>query len=282
MSTSVSFLTDPQYGKTLVLFVLSPPGIPFDPAEIARNLYGKREVSIDPITLPGLAPKNAFRFSDIALHWPDFLGLAFEHSDHALFYVPGKKKFQEIRRESLLQQNPDLYSFSFFRLHCATYETPVTTEETVRAEAAHMAAPTTAPDNLLRSAREALGALLDAGWSANAVAKTSGINPITIGNLRHDRQKSVTARVHDALLSLQKEFEAGTVALPTRKKKGAAAKTSSGTAARTATPAGNGRSAPAEPRYVSVNADRLDDLLARLVATFTDAVEELERMKKLI
>ena len=285
MSTSVSFLSEPQYGKSLVLFVLSPPGIPFDATEIARNLYGKREVTIDPITLPGLAPKNGFRFSDITLHWPDFLGLAFEHSDNALFYVPGKKKFQEIRRESLLQQNPDLYAFSFFRFHCPSYVAPAPEEEVrTPATASHTDEPAAATDRL-RSTRDALSALLEAGWSANAVAKTSGINPITIGNLRHDRQKSVTARVHDALLTLRKDFDAGTVALPTRKKNGSVQTKAASAATHPAPapkPVRDTAASHAEPRYVAVDAARLDALLARLVDTFTDAVSELERMKKLI
>ena len=286
MSTSISFLRDPSYGSTLVLFVLSPPGIPFDTEEIGRNLYGKRPFTMDAITLPGMSPKNGFRFNDIALHWPDFLALAFQHCDHALFFIPGKQRFQEIRRESLLQQNPDLYAFSFYRITCESY-VPEPAEEQ---PAARASAPGPAHGNAdgkarFAEARKVLLTLIDAGWSANAVAKATDINPMTIGNIRNEKQDSVSQRVHDALLRLNADVAAGT-ATPTDGRRRNGAKSASVKPATTKPPTTAAppsvNAAGSEARYVAVDAALLDDLLARLMTTFTGAIEDLEQMKKLI
>lgn len=37
---------------------------------------------------------------------------------------------------------------------------------------------------------------------------------------------------------------------------------------------------PSKPQYVAVDAQKLEDLLDRLIRTFQEGVDELERMKK--
>lgn len=118
MPSSIQFLRDPRYTDTVVLFILSPAGVQYSLPELGRNLFGNGKWEDEVLIIDGLAPRAGFRYTDISLHWTDFLDLAFRHIDHALFYVPHKEVFKEIRKDSLLPQNPDLYSFSFYRFTC--------------------------------------------------------------------------------------------------------------------------------------------------------------------
>lgn len=118
MPSSIQFLRDPRYTNTVILFILAPAGVNYSVPELGKNLFGNEQWEEERLIIDGLSPKPAFRYTDISLHWTDFLDLAFRHIDHALFYVPHKETFKEIRKESLLPQNPDLYSFSFFRFDC--------------------------------------------------------------------------------------------------------------------------------------------------------------------
>ena len=327
MPTTLSFLRDPDYGASVMLFVLSPAGVTYEAKEIGRNLYGKRDFEIEPITIPGLAPRNGFRFSEIPVHWTDFLALSFSHADHALFYIPGKKKFQEISKEGLLQQNPDLYSFSFYRFSCEDYVPEAREEERIKTAPHSVASPpatvadsnastggtavlaqpdrravarTENPGDQLREAQDALKSLIDAGWSANAISRVTGISPITLGSIRKGSQGTVSDRVHDTLVQLDADFASGKVGNPSRGKGVAsgASQSASGTkrtestagASRTAVSDGGSRySAPAPkdaerrgagdtPRYIAVDAGKLESLLNRLITTFSDAIDDLRKL----
>ncbi|MBR9975077.1 MAG: hypothetical protein KFF77_05815 [Bacteroidetes bacterium] len=118
MPSSIQFLRDPRYTDTVIMFILAPAGVNYSIPELGKNLFGNERWDQEHLIIDGLSPKPVFRYTDISLHWTDFLDLAFRHIDHALFYVPHKDTFKEIRKESLLPQNPDLYSFSFFRFSC--------------------------------------------------------------------------------------------------------------------------------------------------------------------
>lgn len=118
MPSSIQFLRDPRYTDTVILFILAPAGVNYSIPELGKNLFGNERWDQEHLIIDGLSPKPVFRYTEISLHWTDFLDLAFRHIDHALFYVPHKDTFKEIRKESLLPQNPDLYSFSFFRFTC--------------------------------------------------------------------------------------------------------------------------------------------------------------------
>jgi|GEM_PF-2367533 len=336
MPTTISFLRNPDYGTSVVLFLLSPAGLTFDAKEIGRNLYGRHDYEIEAITIPGLAPRNRFRFSEIPVHWTDFLELSFSHADHALFYIPGKQRFQEISKESLLQQNPDLYSFSFYRFTCEDYVPEKREEERIEAAARGVAPPpaTVADANakpadtasggiiaekvdrsgsnngqehqtrdaeaqLLR-AQEALHSLIDAGWSANAVSRVTGISPITLGSIRKKKQSTVSDRVHDTLMQLKADFTSGKVGKPSRKKQitgfssqsaseKARAKSPTGAVRTSALDSGSRtsrtsagdhgrRSSDAAPRYIAVDADKLASFLDRLITTFSDAINDLRSL----
>lgn len=118
MPSRIQFLREPRYTDTVLLFILAPAGVSYRSSEIGRNLFGSESWEEEALIVDGLASRPVFRFSDIGLQWEDFLDLAFRHSDHALFYLPDKQTFAEIRKEILVPQNPDLYSFSFHRFTC--------------------------------------------------------------------------------------------------------------------------------------------------------------------
>lgn len=288
MPTSISFLREPDYGTSVVLFVLSPPGIKFDPKEIGKNLYGKLDFDVEAITVPGLAARSGFRFSEVPLHWPDFLELAFHHADRTLFFIPGKQRFQEIKKESLLQQNPDLYAFAFYRFTCEEYIPEKSEEKRETAPAAASlqtrdASDATAatPAQRMTSARKALDALLAAGWSANAVSKVSGLNPVTVGSIRNGKQDTVSERVHDMLLRLEADFTSGKVEKPERRTRGSAKAPATAAGVRS-TAAPRTEAAAQETRYVAVDAAKLEDLLDRLIITFSSAIEDLAKMRKML
>lgn len=289
MPSTISFLSDPKYGKSVVLFMLSPAGVLVDTSVIGKNLYGRLSFEAEPITIPGLAPRNGFRFSEIAVHWADFLEFSFSHADHVLIFVPGKQKYLEITKERLLEQNPDLYSFWFYRITCEEYvaEEPESAYSLTQASIPESASgPALAPASTsasvpthdrLQDVQDALSALNDAGWSYNAIAKASVVNAVTIYNIKSGKQSTVSDRVYEAIIQLKSDFDAGRVEKPTRKRRAASRLTKSSTKQRKKTdkPAQK----PSEPRYVAVDAQKLDDLIDLLIHTLQEGVDELEKMK---
>lgn len=241
MPTTIQFLRDPKYQDSVVLFVLAPAGIQFDSTDIGKNLFGTDRWTHEALLIDGLAPKATFRYSDISFHWTDFLDLAFRHVDHGLFFVPHKRTFKEIGKDSLVQQNPDLYSFSFHKFVC---EARKGIAQTPTEEARHYAfvgapgkfshetkgaadgrgmenAPLTAVSKQTGNARSAadklietrstLQSLLDAGWSANAVSNNTGVSPMTIGSIKHGRSTQVSTRVHAAIIKMKSDADAGRI-----------------------------------------------------------------------
>lgn len=288
MPTTISFFKDPDYGKSVVLFVLSPAGISIDTSDIGNNLFGKLDFEVKDITVPEFAPRSGFRFSEISLLWNDFLDISFSHADHVLVFVPGKHRFQEISKESVLQQNPDLYSFSFFRFTCEEYtgvepEPALTSSSDIPPAPTPVLAPASTPaqtldptpapaSERLKDVQNVLKMLNGEGWSINAIATASGINAVTIYNIKGGRQSTVSDRVFDAITQLKEDFEAGRIGKPTRKTRTATPKHKS-------SPAGQ-KSAPIPPAslYVAVDAQKLDDLLSRLIGTLQGAIDDLKEL----
>jgi hypothetical protein len=99
------------------------------------------------------------------------------------------------------------------------------------------------------------------GWSNDAIATASGINAVTIYSIKGGKQSTVSDRVFDAISQLKEDFEAGRIEKPTRK-------TRTATPRHKSSPAGQ-KSAPIPPasHYVAVDAQKLDDLLSRLIGT---------------
>ena len=66
--------------------------------------------------------------------------------------------------------------------------------------------------------------LIEKGWTASAIAKESGINPLTIGNIKNGKSKGISDRVFSSIYGLRENFEAGKVEMPVRKRRGPSVK----------------------------------------------------------
>ncbi|MBE0645978.1 MAG: hypothetical protein IH600_17990 [Bacteroidetes bacterium] len=325
MNTTIQFLYDPKYQDSVILFVLAPAGIQYDTAEIGKNLFGSDKWVHEALLIDRLAPKETFRYSDISFHWTDFLDLAFRHVDHALFYVPHKNTFKEIGKESLIGQNPDLYSFSFHKFVCearkgmvqppaeavppailqptAVPKSALKTKPAERPAASTTAVPVSAADKL-QEARAALLDLIDGGWSANAVANVTGITAMTIGSIRNGKSTQASARVHAAIMQMKADADAGRITPAKRGK--IAAQPAAAIPTRPAAPENQAgerstrdrapapvKSPPASSRttqaqnlrnntYVAVDAEKLEAMIARLSTLFSEAISDLQEIRRQI
>ena len=313
MPSTIQFLRDPRYTDTVVLFILSPAGMQYAVKDIGHNLFGSDDWIEEPLLIDGLSPKAGFRYSDISFHWTDFLDLAFRHVDHALFYVPHKSTFKEIRKESLLQQNPDLYTFSFRKFYCEAREgmilpppeaeTPIfsfppaaKTAQKLEPAQKPVIAPAASPmpADLLNEGRATLLTLLASGWSANAVAKQTGITAMTIGSIKNGKSSQMSARVHDAIMRMKADADAGRISAVARKTKNAAdvSQESTAASARKASAVASGTTEGKTPRdvedmlvndrLIAVDRQQLIMLLDRLGSIFTDSVEELREIRSML
>lgn len=318
MTTSIQFLRDPEFRDAVLLLILTPAGISFDPREIGKNLFGNSVWTHEPLSIEGLSPKAVFRYSDIGFHWTDFLDLAFRHVDHALFFVPHKKTFKEIVKTSLIHQNPDLYSFSFHKFSCTTRKMPAppeeipaavemrptdsslparvedTREEDGNAGEVLQAGKPHPPSEKLAEARSALQSLLATGWSANAVSKATGITAMTIGSIRNGKSTQVSTRVYDALMKMNADSSAGRIAPASRAHTATAAASPmrTGTPARThATVPKMVRASEEEPeekeklireQLVAVDAEKFSVLLDTLISVLSDGMNDLREMRVML
>lgn len=304
MPSTIQFLRDPRYTDTVILFILSPAGVQYAVKDIGHNLFGSEEWIEEPLVIDGLSPKPGFRYSDISFHWTDFLDLAFRHVDHALFYIPHKSTFKEIRKESLLQQNPDLYSFSFRRFYCEARKgmvLPPLEEEKpmfpLPVSSAQAKKPATAPvalsipADILHQGRATLHALLASGWSANAVAKQTGITAMTIGSIKNGKSTQMSGRVYDAIMRMKADADAGRIAPASRKTPNAVDVPHPSTSRSAKKPASvHSRSLDERKRraaddmlvsdsFIAVDAAQLTTLLDRLGSVFDDGVKELREIR---
>jgi hypothetical protein len=271
MPTTVNLLSEPDYGNTLFLFVLSPPGVKYDHTDIGKNLYGKKGWSAESLLIPGLAKKNGFRFIDIPLLWHDFLALAFQSTDHALLFIPGKQSFHEVTKEHLLPQNPDMFSFSFYKFHCDTHR---------QEEAPVMAI------GKLAEATHVLQSLLASGWSGAAISKVSGINQVTIGSIKNEKSSRISDKVYAKIMALKDtKNPAGTrttkstsVAAPMPAVKSEKSK-KPGPKKKVAVPTSGSF---INPNYVPVDIVQLRGVIDSLIAQFDGALQELQHIKKQI
>jgi hypothetical protein len=324
MNTTIQFLRDPKYQDTVVLFILAPAGIQYDSSDIGKNLFGSDPWTHEALLIDGLAPKARFRYSDISFHWTDFLDLAFRHVDHGLFYVPHKRTFKEIGKESLVKQNPDLYSFSLLKFICAsrkglaqlpTGETPVyaisggvrRAAEPTKGPAvskigdfeqrgtSRMPAndPRSAADKLIET-RLTLQSLLDAGWSANAVSKTTGITAMTIGSIKNGKSTQVSSRVYSAIRQMKANADAGRISPKSRGTSGiiktdtAVARqpvraNSQKTVSSLPAPEPDGKTESLlKSQYVAVNGRQLKAMIDRLSILFVEAIDDLREIRRQI
>lgn len=130
--------------------------------------------------------------------------------------------------------------------------------------------------------------MIDAGWTAAAIAKQSDVNQITVGNLKNGKGSRVTDKVFDKIMALKHQFDAGEIDAPTRKRKGANSSSAPSVKPRVTAERGKNVSAAQAPsdfrgmintQYVPVDVERLLGMIDALISRFSGAIDELESIK---
>lgn len=158
-------------------------------------------------------------------------------------------------------------------------------------------------ENKLSLTMQQLEEMIARGWSAAAIAKLSGVNQITVGNIKNGKASRVTDKVHDKIAGLKARIDAGQVEMPRRGRKpvtesitaSAEKKTAKtvkreskspgttaprpATALRTKTDTAEDFSGMINRQYVPVDITKLQGMIDQLIARFTDAANELEAIK---
>lgn len=143
--------------------------------------------------------------------------------------------------------------------------------------------------------------MLAKGWTVTAISKNSGVNQITLGNIKNQKAQRITDKVYQRIADLKAKVDAGQVEPPKRGRKPASkmvAKTPAAEAsakkpgrkpvarpgARGPKPAGRTSSRDAtgmiNTNYVPVDISQLQGVIDRLIENFSGAINELENIKK--
>lgn len=157
-------------------------------------------------------------------------------------------------------------------------------------------------ENKLSLTMRMLEEMIARGWSAAAIAKLSGVNQITVGNIKNGKASRVTDKVHDRIAGLKARIDAGEVETPRRGRKSAGSGSTAlpgktetktvkrdskapgttaprPTAARKKTETADDLSGMINRQYVPVDIAKLQGMIDQLIARFTDAANELEAIK---
>ena len=139
--------------------------------------------------------------------------------------------------------------------------------------------------------------LIEAGWSVSAISRESGVNQITLGNIKNRKAQRVTDKVYQRVADFRARVDAGAIDPPKRGRRtadpvapqGAAVKREPATVTPAATaPAARRRSAskPAmtgsfiSTDHVPVDAQQLQAVIDRLIDNFSAAIGELEQIRR--
>jgi len=143
--------------------------------------------------------------------------------------------------------------------------------------------------------------MLDNGWTAAAISKESGVNQITLGNIKNRKAQRITDKVYQRIADLKAKVDAGKVTPPKRGRKA-----SSKMVAKTPAAAASGNKPGRKPlprpgargpkpvskagagdasgmintNYVPVDISQLQGVIDRLIDNFSGAIRELESIKK--
>ncbi len=140
------------------------------------------------------------------------------------------------------------------------------------------------------------------GWTAAAISRESGVNQITIGNIKNGKASRVTDKVYRKIADLKERVDGGKLSAgkPGRKAGSAAVAGNEGAtraAGRTAEQPGRAKQ-PVKARqraknpdaldvqgmirtdYVPVDIGQLQGLIDGLIARFAGAIEELEQIRE--
>jgi hypothetical protein len=137
--------------------------------------------------------------------------------------------------------------------------------------------------------------MLGAGWSASAISKESGVNQITLSNIKNNKASRLTDKVFDRLRDFKSKVDAGEIVkAPSKNASTPSAGVAPKKAKRTATKsrkATAGNKADARPaadsslintNYVPVDIVKLQTVIDGLIANFSDAIEEMKNIRRMI
>lgn len=159
-------------------------------------------------------------------------------------------------------------------------------------------------DDKLALAIQHVHDMLDNGWTAAAISKASGVNQITLGNIKNRKATRITDKVYQRIAEMKAKVDAGQLEPPKRGRKSASkmvTKTPAAAASRSKSvekpdekpaPRPGARGPKPAPRaakssegmintnYVPVDIRQLQGVIDRLIDNFSAAITELESIKK--
>jgi hypothetical protein len=276
------------------VLVVAPAGASCDPDDLGAALFGNaewervhpplqnRELKHIPRYLVG-AP--SFTFEHIAGTWHEFLDSVYDSVNLVLFYSGLGEQYYEVPRDNLELRRPEHYTFSLFQFRKLI---PHSLKED-----SDMA------DEKVTKVMDAVRSLLSAGWTASAISNASGVNPITIGNIKNGKAQRVTSGVYNKLMDVKNKADQSLIAPPARGRKPAAA-------AKPAPKAKPGPKPKAKPgpkpkgrpgrkpgvksaspassiintNYVPVDVTQLQAAIDSMIKNFSGAIKDLEGIKK--
>jgi len=142
--------------------------------------------------------------------------------------------------------------------------------------------------------------LLEQGWTVAAISRESGVNQITLGNIKNKKPSRVTDKVYQRIADFRARVDQGGVTPPSRGRKPGKASAQTAVTAKSAVRPAVSATAPASaPRakkgaaktaaasegdiintnYVPVNAAQLQGVIDRLIENFSAAISELESIR---
>jgi hypothetical protein len=285
----ITFTGEPVYGDSVSLLVLSAPGMQYNPGMLAKHFYGSADWDFitpplqkrTPLRIPPeLLTSDRFRYPAEGLEWKEFVEDVYDSVDFVLFYSHENGTFYEVSQSVLAERDPVNYAFAFFDI---TLTTPSVTRSTPMSD-----------DNFTQAA-QILKEMLGAGWSASAISQESGVNPITLSNIKNNKASRLTDRVFDRLRDFKTKVDSGELVKPSSRgastpSAGVAPKKAKKTAT-TSRKATAGNKAVARPaadsslintNYVPVDIVKLQTVIDGLIANFSDAIEEMKNIRRMI
>lgn len=282
----ILFSGEPMFGDDIKILVISPPGVLFKAPELGDHFYGPGAWHFTDPPLRSRPPRGVpdelfstplFRFNAVGLEWDSFLAAVYDSMDFVLFMNPETSQLLEVSQSALAERHPDQYAFTFIDIT----RNPLSTERV-----SPMA------ENTIENAVSMLTALLASGWNVAAISRETGINQITLGNIKNGKAGRVSDRVFGLLEDVHTRAIAGDLEKPSRGRGPAAGskKSAAPRTARTAAPAPvkGATAAPASvsslinPNYVSVDITQLQSVVDRLIENFSDAIAELQTIRSMI
>ncbi len=274
----IIFSGDPLFGDDVKLLVLSPAGVRYDAQQLGDHFYGSGTWDFVTPPMRRRAPRRVpqellatplFRFPSVGMEWSDFLEDIYDSVDFVLFLNHETGQLHEVSQASLTERRPENFAFTFF---------DISRKQHLNARRNIMG------DDKLGAAAGILAALMADGWSVAAIAKESGVNQITLGNIKNRKAGRITDKVFERIEAFRERAASGDVQKPSRGRSSAPAAAQT---RKTAAPVKKAQVAQSSMSlintdYVSVDITQLQSVIDRLIGNFSDAISELESIRGML